>query len=158
MEPGVVRLFIYENVSVIAWYAAPTASAIEELFRLGEPLRRRYTRGGSIIHVMCGARLSIMDGPARDAMVRIGDAIGPTTAGVAVVLAVDGFLASAVRSVITGLRVRSKHDFDYRLHARCEEVLDWLPAVHQAKTGVTLDPSLLLDAMRRALASAPRAT
>ena len=155
VEPGVVRGFMYENVSVLAWYAAPTVTAIEDLFRLGEPLRRQNPRGGSIVHVMRGDRLTIMDGPARDAMVRVSNELGETTAGVAVVLAVDGFLASAIRSVITGLRVRSKHSFEYRLHARCEEVLDWLPAVHQKKTGVTLDPQKLLEVLQRAAASAP---
>ena len=150
-----VRLFTYENVTVLAWYSAPTAPVIEDLFRLGEPQRRAFPRGGSLVHVMRGDRLSIMDGPARDAMVRVSNELGHLTAGVAMVLAVDGFLASAIRSVVTGLRVRSKHSFEYRMHARCEEVIEWLPAVHQAKTGVALDPNQLLSVLQRAAASSP---
>jgi hypothetical protein len=150
-----VRLFTYENLTVLAWYSAPTAVVIEELFRLGEPVRRRYPRGGSIVHVMRGERLSIMDGAARDAMVRVSNEVGSTTAGVAMVLGADGFLASMIRSVVTGLRVRSKHNFDYRMHARCEEVLEWLPSVHRAKTGVSLDPDQLLSVLQRAQASSP---
>ena len=96
VEPGVVRYFVLENIAVVAWYAAPTVHAIEELYRLGEPTRRRYPRGGSIVHVLCGDRMTIMDGPARDAMVRVTNALGELTAAVAVVLAVDGFLATVL--------------------------------------------------------------
>ena len=150
VEPGVLRRFLYENVAVLAWYSAPTVSAIEEAYRLGLPLRQRYPRGGSIVHVLRGNRLTIMDAPARDAMVKAANDLGNYTAAVAAVLAVDGFLASAVRSVITGLRVRSKHDFEYRLHATSAEVISWLPQVNLVKTGVEIDPQRLLAVLQHA--------
>ena len=99
--------------------------------------------------------MTIMDGPARDAMVRVTNQLGELTAAVAVVLAVDGFLASAARSVITGLRVRSRYHFEYRAHARCEEVIGWLPQANQAKTGVAVEPRALLALLAQAESTGP---
>jgi hypothetical protein len=74
---------------------------------------------------------------------------------VAVVLAVDGFLASAARSVITGLRVRTRFDYEYRLHARCSEVLAWLPQANLDRTAVALDPQRLLALLEHAQSTGP---
>jgi len=155
VEPGVVHYFQLENVAVLAWHSAPTVFAIEELYQLGEPYRRRYPRGGSIVHVLCGNRLTVMDGPARDAMVRVSNTLDDQTAAVAVVLAVGGFLASAARSVITGLRVRSRHNFEYRVHASCDEVLEWLPQANLARTGVDVEPQTLGALMALAESTGP---
>ena len=43
---------------------------------------------------------------------------------VAVVIGGSGFLASAVRSFLTGLRLVSPRTFDFRLHGKTSEILE----------------------------------
>ena len=58
---------------------------------------------------------------------------------VAVVICGSGFVASAVRSFLTGLRLVAPSTFDFRLHGKTFEVLKWFPAAHFSRTGQTVD-------------------
>jgi hypothetical protein len=67
-----------------------------------------------------------------------------------IVLDGAGFWASTLRSVITAMRLASKSAFEMRIHAEVEEVVAWLPAAHEKRNGVVLDPARLLEILRQA--------
>ncbi|MET0592911.1 MAG: hypothetical protein ABW133_09445, partial [Polyangiaceae bacterium] len=58
---------------------------------------------------------------------------------VSIVIHGSGFVASAVRSFLTGLRLVAPRSFDFRLHSRTFEVLKWFPAAHENRTGRPID-------------------
>jgi len=58
---------------------------------------------------------------------------------VGIVILGTGFVASAVRSFLTGLRLIAPRSFDFRLHGRSADVLKWFPAAHARHTGQTID-------------------
>jgi hypothetical protein len=147
--PDVLSLFWVENVAILAWHKPATAAAVEGLYALSKPQRERYPSGMSFIHVG-RAQLSLMDAQARDVFVRVSRELGGYIVASAFVTHASGFMASTLRSVVTGVLVLSRTSHEIQIHERGEEVLAWLPAKHAKATGVTLDE----DQLRRTLAKA----
>jgi hypothetical protein len=52
---------------------------------------------------------------------------------------------------VVGLRVLAPTSFGFHVAATVDNVVNWLPAVHELSTGVKPDPAELGDALRSAL-------
>lgn len=144
--PHVVTLYWVQNVMIMAWRESVTAPVIEEVHRAAEPQRKRYPTGMSFVH-MGRVQLTMLDSDTRQAFVRILQELSGYTAATAIVTPATGFWASALRSIATGIVVLSRAQVDLRIHERPEEVVEWLPAKHEEKTGIKVD----LERLRRVL-------
>src|SRR5688572_27614214 len=88
-------------------------------------------------------RMRIPESDVRDVVVQLIRYSAPHVACVAVILNSTGFLASAIRSFITGLRVLAPRSFDIHVYTALPEVIEWLPAEHARRAGVAVDPAKL---------------
>jgi hypothetical protein len=148
-EPGSVTLYAHENITIIVWWGPASTLAVQRLHRITEQRRKQHPQGLSVIHIVKGD-LVLPDQETRDAFVRLMRDSDTALAAVAVVIGGGGFWASALRSVITGMRVLARSAFEMRLHGNIDEVLKWLPDKHAKRTGVVIDK----DRLRRALETA----
>ena len=146
-EPGVVSLFALENITLIVWHAQPTERAVDRLRQTTERRRKQYPNGISVIHLVKGG-IVLPDMPTREAFVRLMKSSNNALACVAVIVGGTGFWASAARSLVTGLRVLARGEFDMRLHGDISEVVKWLPEKHAARTGVSVDAAQLSGALQ----------
>lgn len=142
-DPGTVSFFALENITVVLWHAKPYPGAVDQLARVSERRRKQNPHGVSVIHLVQGSQWELPDAPTRDAFVRLMKAGEGKLAAVSVVVGSSGFWASAVRSLVTGLRVLARGSFDMGLHGSISEVVGWLPARHSARTGITIAPEVL---------------
>jgi hypothetical protein len=137
--PGFVQFGIWNDILFARWEQAADIAAVSRLQEINRDFRRAHPGGRlSGIHiVLAGAGLPTPEGRAAlvDTMKNQADEFG----AIAVVIGGTGFFASAIRSFLTGLRFLAPRDFDFRLHGRSSEILDWFPAAHQRRTGQRID-------------------
>lgn len=141
--PGVFRAGQLDQLVVTSWFAPVSLPAAHELVRATENVIARIgTQRFSTVHLM-DRRMRIPESDVRDVVVQLTRDSAPHVACVAVILNGTGFWASAIRSFLTGLRVLAPRSFDIHVHTSVAEVIDWLPAEHAQRTGVTIDAATL---------------
>lgn len=150
-----VALYGFENITLIVWQAQPTERAVERLQAVTDKRRKQFPHGISVIHVVKG-NIALPEQGTREAFVRLMKSSNGVLACVAVVVGGSGFWASAARSLVTGLRVLARGEFEMRLHGEISEVVKWLPEKHAARTGVQVEPAQLSQALQFAEAAAQR--
>ena len=153
-EPGIVSVYGFENITLIVWHAQPTERAVDRLHRVTERRRKQYPNGISVIHLV-KVDIALPDQPTRDAFVRLMKSSNGALACVAVVVGGAGFWASTARSMITGMRVLARGQFDMRLHGEISEVVKWLPERHAARTGMHVEPAHLSRILHQIEAEPP---
>ena len=136
-EPGVVSFYGYENITIIVWHAKPTLAAAQHLARVSQRRRAEFVQGISVVHLV-QVTFEMPDGPTRDEFVRLLRDGGGKLAVLCVIVGAGGFWASALRSLVTGLRVLSRGSFDLGLHTDMAEAIEYLRPRHLAKTGVAI--------------------
>jgi hypothetical protein len=145
-EPGRFSFWALQNVTIFVWRDQPTRDALLRLQQAAEPRAKQYPEGVSDVHVVVG-RITLPDDSTRQALIRISKLAAPHLAAVAVVVEGTGFWASALRSLITSIRVVLPGTFEMALFGTTEELVRWLPDVHAKRTALHIDASEL----RRAL-------
>jgi hypothetical protein len=147
---GSHRVCLWRNVSITIWFGKPTLQAVEGLAPLTEVALTAsgYSRF-SVIHLVAD-QLALPDSQTRSELVHMMKEHGDRMGCMAVIVSATGFWASAMRSVITGIRVLAPRTFDLRMHANAEELISWFPAEHRKRTGVEID----IAGLRRTLAQA----
>jgi hypothetical protein len=149
--PGAVSFFAFHNVTIVVWHSTPDPLSVERLRLVSERRRKQHPKL-SVIHMLHGAPLDMLpDTPTRHGLAQVVKEGQGTLALVAVLVPVAGFMASAIRGLLTGIRVASRGTFEMGLYADLEELVRWLPDEHRARTGVTLDKDALRRALQRAL-------
>lgn len=145
--PGAVSFFAFYNVTIVVWHATPDPLSAERLRLVSERRRKQHSKL-SVVHMLQGAPFDMLpDTTTREGLARVVKEGRDTLALVAVLVPVGGFLASAIRGLLTGIRVASRGTFEMALYADLEDLVRWMPDEHRARTGVTLE----VDALRRAL-------
>jgi hypothetical protein len=138
-EPGSYRFATWNEIMFVKWEQAAEVESVARLEKLVQDFRSRHPTGR-----LSGVHL-IADGvglPTPEARTRLMALIKEGSAhfgAVAIVVGGTGFVASAVRSFLTGLRLIAPRSFDFRLHGRTFEVMKWFPAAHEQRTGQTID-------------------
>lgn len=135
--PGVVSLYGLENLTIIVWHGKPTVAAAEELARVSKRRRAEFPQGISAVHLV-PATFELPDGPTRDTFVQLLRDGDGKLAVVCVVIRGAGFWVSAMRSLLTGLRVLSRGSVDLGLHTDLGAAIDYLLPRHHEKTSVPL--------------------
>jgi hypothetical protein len=137
--PGFVCFGMWNDILFARWEQAADFAAVSRLQAINRDFRRAHSgRRLSGIHIVLeGAGLPTPEGRAglADMMKKHADQFG----AIAVVVGGTGFFGSAIRSFLTGLRILAPRDFDFRLHGKSSEILDWFPAAHQRRTGERVD-------------------
>jgi hypothetical protein len=152
VDPGIVTMFMLENVAVLVWFQQPTAESIDRVDQRLASLRAGQGPALTMVHVI-KSPLQLPDDASRAGMLHVMRAHDVSL----VVMVVKGssFMLSMMRSVITGLRVLTAGRFDYRIDDSIESVATWLPQQHRAKSGVQIDSQRLNDVLRTADALQP---
>jgi hypothetical protein len=147
-EPGVVSLYGYENMTIIVWHAKPTVLAVQKLARVSQRRRAEFEHGISVVHLVPKV-FEMPDPAARDAFLKVLRDGGGKLAVLCIIVASGGFWASALRSLVTGLRVLSRESFDLGLYTDIREAVDYLLPRHFAKTGVAVSPEPLASVLTK---------
>jgi len=142
-------MLAYENVTIVIWHAMPGPESVERLRVVSARRRQQYPHGLSVVHIIKG-QFELPDAPTRDAFVRLVKEAEGALLVLAVVITGMGFWASAVRSLVTSIRVLSRGSFDLGLHSSIEEVVRWLPGKHSQRTGTPLAADVIERVLRRA--------
>jgi hypothetical protein len=148
-EPGAFGFFAWKNVTIIVWMGPGSTAYVARLALASEGVRERFPKGGSSVHIVLPSA-KLPDNPTRDSLVRLQDEYGDWLAGLGIVIGGSGFWASTMRSVITAMRLATKRAFELRIQGSVEEIAAWLPAIHEKRNGVVLDPARLLEMLRQA--------
>jgi hypothetical protein len=149
IAPEVLTIYWVDNIGILVWHLPPTAAVVEALHRSSESRRKQYPTGMSFVHIG-RVQLALLDPDARDAFVRITRELQGYVAAAVFLAKASGFMASALRSIVTGVLVLARSTSDIHYCDNPESVLTWLPPRHAAKTGVTID----FERLRRVLLEA----
>ena len=147
-HPGQMLMAAYKNVHVILWYASADGAAIDALDEATVPRVREYPSGISSIHVVLPST-GLPNSAARDGLVRSGKRWAANLACVGVVIERKGFWASAMRGAVTGIQLLAPRTFASQVFDSLEQVAEWLPPLHEKRTGVQLEAAELLSVLRR---------
>jgi hypothetical protein len=159
-EPGSFAIATWSHVLMVRWESAADGSAVERLAKVSKDLaaEQHQTRRSNVHIILDTAGLPTPE--ARAGFIHLMKAHADRLACVAIVVGGSGFLASAMRSLMTGMRLLSPRSFNYRLHGSTDEVVKWLPNEHLAKTGEPIDSRRLAHVLalwaRPGLGAAPR--
>jgi hypothetical protein len=137
--PGQYRFGLWKNVILATWEGRADLPGVASLDKIGRDLRAAHPgqRYSNIHIVLEGVELPTR--AAREGFIEIMKSQADSVAAVSVVIQGSGFLASALRSFITGMRLLSPSSFAFRLHGTTLEALRWLPAEHRRMTGEEID-------------------
>jgi hypothetical protein len=152
-ESGAFVFGGWKNVLVAVWRSQATLLNVARLANISDTTRWPGRR--SSVHVIQdGAGLPTPE--ARAAFVALMKRNKDSLGCVAIVIAGTGFWSGALRSAMTGLRLLAPRSFDFRVAGSSEDLVQWLPSMHEEKTGVALVPSRLQSVLDTAVAwSAP---
>lgn len=141
--PGHYTIAQWEEIGIVHWLARGDSAAMERVHATLEPMVQAHPKGVSFIHIIHdGAGLP--DADARKVLTRMMDAFAAATVCVGVVLLGNGFWASAMQSVLTGLRLLAPpRRWQMRFETTNEEMACWVVSAHEARTGRKIDPDLL---------------
>jgi hypothetical protein len=149
VAPDMLSLFWVDNIAIMVWHSSPSAALVEELHRSAEPRRRQFPGGMSFVHIG-RVQLAMLDTEARDVFVRISRELQGYMAAVVFFAKASGFLASTLRSIVTGVLVLARSTSEVHYCDDVETLLTWLLPKHTARTGVTID----VERLRRVLVEA----
>ena len=150
-HPGVFSVHIYAEVVLITWHGATTLESMPTFEALTAQCRERFPRGFSAAHLITSLHPRMPDAATRDELARINESHEDVAACCAVVIPIQGFLGSALRGLVTAIVLKTRRsNVELNIVGTLEAAAEWLAAAHTAKTGRSVDRTLLLDAMRQA--------
>lgn len=151
--PGHYVFGSWSNVLIAYWQHQADGASIKHLVSVCDELVKAHPHGISIIH-MVREGAGLPDAAAREGLARMGDRFAHETACLAVVLMGAGFWASALQSVITGIRLIAPPRPSLMRFARdLDELESWFAQEHLRRSGTRLEPAKL-TALLRSLCSA----
>jgi hypothetical protein len=130
-------------VGIVHWLRQADGPAMRAVSTNFEVLVEAHPRGVSFVHIVEeGAGLP--DPDARRELSEMMSSFAGATVCVGVVLLGRGFWASAMQSLLTGLRlVAPPRPWTMRFATRTSELGTWLPAVHLQRTQQAVDANEL---------------
>ena len=147
--PHAFRIGMVGPVVATRWFGPADAAAARALARVtSDVIARQQGQRFSNVHLI-DRRVRIPDAETRGVLVQLGHETAGHLACVGVIIEGEGFWASAVRGVITGLRVITP-SLDIHAHASIAQVLNWLPSEHEKRTGVPIDRAQVEHLLREA--------
>jgi hypothetical protein len=151
-EPGQHAFYTWQNIMITCWSQRATGPAIEKVAHYREQLDRAHPEGVSVIYLIANeAGLPTPEARAgvKDLMTRFSK----KRACLAILIQGEGFWASAMRAVVTGVRMLVPLNFPMQIFGRVNELAAWLPERHAQQTGVRVAPAELGVVLERLLAT-----
>jgi hypothetical protein len=123
-----------DDILLVVWTAQPKLEQVMELRRVMDMLVYRFEFGSSV-HVLAN-RPALPEKRVRDEMGRVTADYADRTIASAMVLNGEGFWASAMRGLATGVHFfGTKHrHFQLRVCATNEQAATWLTPIHNLKS------------------------
>jgi hypothetical protein len=137
---------------ITCWSQRATGPAIEKVAQLREQMDRDHPEGVSVVYLIANdAGLPTPEARAgvKELMARFSN----KRACLAILVQGEGFWASAMRAVITGVRILVPLNFPMQIFSGVNELVAWLPERHERKTGVPVSPRELGVVLERLLAT-----
>ncbi len=145
-EPGEFAFCRFHNVVIVAWPKRATPEAVARLKTVSIELNRDPPAGTCSAHLV-GAGAAIPSAEARAAFIDLMNNHTRPLNSLSVVLSGGGFWASAVRSVVLGMRMVTPRSFALTFHTDYESSARWLAKESRDRGGVAFKPDDLARAM-----------
>lgn len=150
-DPGHLAVAIVENVTLYTWRSTVTSRDADDFHERTQRIYDRYPQGVSIVHWV-GSGPKLPDSKVRERLMRTMRHFASMPGVNSVILTADGFWASAVRAMISGLAMGTIALTDLQITGSVDEAMDWFPEAHRKITGVTLARANLEYALRHIIA------
>lgn len=151
VDPGRFRYASWRNVTIGIWANQATGEAAQRIMSISRMMGRNHPKGhSSVVFVLDGAPPPTPEASAIFAKMYDTKSSGLTC--MAIIIEGGGFWASAIRSSITSLRISNPGSMRMSVNDNVEGVLEWLPAEHAQRTGVTMSAIELRGALMHARA------
>lgn len=139
IEPGAFYIGSWQGIVMVRWERTADVEAVERLGKVSTALMAdpTYPRRSNV-HII-SETAGVPSAAARAGFVELMKEHADRMACVCIVVEGSGFLASAMRSFLTGMRLLAPRAFQYRLFGTVEDVVAWLPPEHRARAGHDLD-------------------
>lgn len=139
IEPGAFYIGSWQGIVMVRWERTADLEAVQRLAKVSTALVSDQTvPRRSNVHIISESA-GVPSAAARAGFVDLMKEHADRMACVCIVVEGSGFLASAMRSFLTGMRLLAPRAFQYRLFGSVDEVVAWLPAEHRARTGSEVD-------------------
>ena len=145
-EPGEFALYSWKNLMIACWSTRATGPAMERVSLAREAMGHDHPEGVSVIYLIA-ENAGLPTPEARAGVEQLMTRYRDQRACLALVVQGEGFWASAMRGAITGVRLLVPGQFPMRICGDVAEVVEWLPELHEERTGIKVEP----EALRRVL-------
>jgi hypothetical protein len=150
-DPGRFRYSSWLNITIGVWSDQATEEAARRILELSKLMVKEHSFGhSSVVFVLDGAPAPT---PAANQLFsRLYDDKVSDLKCMAIIVEGEGFWASSIRSAITGLRMSVPGAMQLRVSNHIDQVVEWLPAEHCRRTGVSISAPelrLVLESCRR---------
>src|SRR5688572_27553194 len=137
LDPGRFRYSVWRNITVGVWADQATGEAARRIIAISRSMAKNHTGGHSnIIFVLDGAPPPTPE--ANQIFAQVHDQKVSDLVCMGIVVEGSGFWASAIRSAITGVRMSSASGIRMGVSDNVNQLMEWLPAEHSKRTGVTV--------------------
>jgi hypothetical protein len=131
---GHYTVAVWGDVGIVHWMRQADGPAMQRVHELFKAVVEQHPRGVSFVHLVDdGAGLP--DPDARRVLTEMMEGFAEGTVCVAVVLMGAGFWASALQSLLTGMRLLAPpRPWTMRFASHPRELRKWLPGLHEQRT------------------------
>lgn len=151
-EPGQHAFYTWQNIMITCWSQRATGPAIEKVAHYRELMDREHPEGVSVIYLIAD-QAGLPTPEARTGVKELMARFSKKRACLAILIQGEGFWASAMRGVITGVRMLVPLNFPMQIFGRVNELAAWLPERHAHQTGVYVAPTELGVVLERLVAT-----
>jgi hypothetical protein len=151
-EPGSFAFYTWQNIMIACWSKRAEGHSIERIARLRESMADAHPEGVSVIYLIAN-EAGLPTAEARAGVRQLMARFSKQRACLAIVIQGEGFWASGMRAVITGVRLLVPIKFPMGVFAGVDAVAQWLPEWHERRTGVRLAPGQLLGVLEQLMAA-----
>jgi hypothetical protein len=140
----------WRNLAIAVWGTQGTVALAKKLDLMSADFIKVHPEGVSSVNFIT-KRAPLPDAAAREEFSKITGRYAANVACVGTVLDGSGFWVSAMQSFLTGLHLFSRRPFKTHYCLTIGELARWLPAPHEARTGVSIAAAefeQVLDSLR----------
>lgn len=148
VEPGEFAFCRFRDVFIAAWPTRATPEAVARLKVVSMELNRNPPPAAASVHLV-GAGAAIPGAEARAKFVDLMNNHSRPLGALSIVLGGGGFWASALRSVVLGMRMVTPRSFAMNFHTDYASSARWIAKESRARGGAPFNPEELARAMEQ---------
>ena len=148
-KAGEFSVYGWNNLDVVIWHGKASADGVRRMQNVVQRRARETGKKMSSVHIV-RQHPGMPDREARDEFTKLSREGASKMACFVFLIEGEGFRASAMRGLITGLVTLGSRRYTSHVSRTLREAAQWLPAPHARETGVTLNESELRTALETA--------